>query len=120
MTDRIDEDMTILLGLHAHPGWLVDKCAACQAANRIMERVRGLGAELADLRAYHHRASDADFQLELREAAEARVRKLEAELADAEHRIANTEEAKDLMRDTSRDLRARAEKAEKERTGDGD
>ena len=43
----IDEDMTILLGLHAHPGWLIDKCAACQAAKRIMERFRELGAELA-------------------------------------------------------------------------
>ncbi len=25
----IDEDMTILLGLHAHPGWLIEKCAFC-------------------------------------------------------------------------------------------
>ena len=41
------------------------------------ERVRELEAELADLRAYHHRASDADFQLELREAAEARAEKAE-------------------------------------------
>ena len=48
MTDgTLDEDMTILLGLHAHPGWLIDKCAACQASKRIMERFRELEAELA-------------------------------------------------------------------------
>jgi len=65
----IDEDMTILLGLHAHPGWLIDKCAACQASKRIMERFRELEAELAVTKA-NLQLRDTTGYVELKARAE--------------------------------------------------
>ena len=56
---------------HDGAAWLAS-CTVCNPSDpgsRIFmaDRIRALEMELADLRAYHHRASDADYQLELRE-----------------------------------------------------
>ncbi len=89
MTDgTLDEDMTILLGLHAHPGWLIDKCAACQASKRIMERFRELEAELAKRRT----VQELDERVQ---ALEPWIRRVETvltkELSEAEARAEKAE-----------------------------